>query len=541
MKVLHLCTYDYAGGAARGMYRWHASLRKLGVESKILCLNKSAQDDDVSVVVPEWQDQTIFERGILQQYFIEANRTDYSDTYFSHPLGYTSIADHALVRFADIIHVHWTSLFFDWRELTQLKALGKTIILTPHDLWPVTGGCHYPGECRGYLRECRDCPMLAQDPFLFISESRALKQRVVAEAADVVLSPSHWMDRCFAGIEAVKGVPRVVIPYCLDIMRFRGEPKESAKNELNFDPSRRLALFCADNILERRKGIESLMDVLRACEDRSELRAVIEKEAEFGLIGKGSDNVHLSTNFRVQGRGYVQTTPDLCRYYSAADLLIYLGSEDNLPNVILEAMACGTPALAFDTGGAADMVAEGETGTLVNGGDTVRFAEMLAVLLKEPEKLAWMGAKSREKITRQFSEASVGLELTKLYQAIVRRPVKRTVGKAESREETAFAEAAELAIRAAIAKGYRSLQQENLSLRSHLSERDEEVRKLRSYLSQMEADLRALSEKYNKETLRLRARIDDLRISLQRERQKTLWERVKERVRSLPQKKSNEK
>src|SRR5260370_13307208 len=190
MRVLHLGTSDSVGGAARAMYRWHSSLRKVDVVSQIVCLNKSAEDESVSVVAPNWEEPSTMECDGLQRYFIESNRTAYSGTYFSHPLGYVSIADHELVQGADVIHVHWTSLFFDWPEIRRIKALGKAVVLTPHDLWPVTGGCHYPKGCEGYLRECLDSPMVQEDPFRLISTSRDVNQNVIAESVAVISSPT---------------------------------------------------------------------------------------------------------------------------------------------------------------------------------------------------------------------------------------------------------------------------------------------------------------------------------------------------------------
>jgi len=260
-------------------------------------------------------------------------------------------------------------------------------VLTPHDLWAVTGGCHYPKDCDGYLKECVNCPMLTADPYRLISLSRALKQRVIADAVDVIVSPSHWMDRTIAEVEALKGVQRVVVPYCLDASQFRGEPKEISKRELGFDTDRLLVLFCAEHVTEGRKGLDFLLEILKICENRPELRSVIERDAEFAVIGKGSDLVDITTVFRVHRRGYVETTVELCRYYSAADFLIYLGVEDNLTNVILEAMAIGLPVLAFDTGGVADMVINGVNGHLVRRGNVSEFAQKLAVLLTDSKEL----------------------------------------------------------------------------------------------------------------------------------------------------------
>ncbi len=504
MKVLHLGTDDYAGGAARAMYRWHISLRKMGVDSEILCLNKSSNDPSVSVALADWEKKSTFEYGILQRFFIESNRTKFSDTFFSHPLGYASIADHELIQRAEVIHVHWTSLFFHWQELRRIRALGKSIVLTPHDLWTITGGCHYPGTCDGYLKSCLDCPMLREDPFQLVSKSRALKQKVLSECVDIVISPSHWMDRTFRELEVVQKVEKIVIPYCIDVERFTEKPKERTKKEIGFDSGRRLVLFCANNVTEGRKGLDKFVGVLKICEDRPEFRKILEDDVEFVLIGKGSDLVHIPTIFRIHGRGYAETTADLGRYYSAADLMIYLGLEDNLPNVILEAMACGVPVLAFETGGVGDLVVNDETGELVRSGDLASFAARMVVLLADPKKLSWLGMNGREKVLREFSEQTVSARLLRLYASLAGQSRKALQKGPDDPETAVFESAVQAAIRAATIEAYRSFEQQPASIRPQISKQAEEIRILRGYLEQLSLDREKQSNKQEREIGTLR-------------------------------------
>jgi glycosyltransferase involved in cell wall biosynthesis len=530
MRVLHLSTDDCAGGAARAMFRWHVGLCKLGVESEILCLNKTSGDEKVWTITPDWESQSTFEYGALQRFFIESNRTDYSDTFFSHPLGYASIADHELVRRADILHVHWTSLFFHWQELRRIKSLGKSIVLTPHDLWPITGGCHYPGACDGYLKECLNCPMLLEDPFEFVSRSRALKQKVLSESIDAILSPSHWIDATFRKVGVLEKVAKTVIPYGIDAGQFTEQTKEQAKEELRFEPGRRLVLFCANNVSERRKGLDQLVAVLKICEDRSELRKVLEEHADIALIGKGSERGGVSTTFRTHGRGYVDSTADLNRYYSAADLMIYLGLEDNLPNVIMEAMACGTPVLAFNTGGVGDLIDNGETGQLVPSGDVECFAANMAVLLDDPKRLSWMGLNSREKVLRQFSEGVVGLALREFYQSLSWQLPDPAFDRTLISEDKDFENAAQKTIQAALAKGCRSLEQE---FKARLADANQEIRLLRGYLEESQSQILKLCTSLEQETANLQqetANLQQERAKLAQERGKTLWQHFKERL-----------
>jgi glycosyltransferase involved in cell wall biosynthesis len=104
--------------------------------------------------------------------------------------------------------------------------------------------------------------------------------------------------------------------------------------------------------------------------------------------------------------------------------MIYLGVEDDLPNVILEAVACGTPVLAFNAGAVGDLVENGETGKLVPSGDVGLFTATMAVLLADPKTFSRLGINSCEKAPRQFSEGAVGPAQRQLYPRLSRQRLK---------------------------------------------------------------------------------------------------------------------
>jgi hypothetical protein len=181
-------------------------------------------------------------------------------------------------------------------------------------------------------------------------------------------------------------------------------------------------------------------------------------------------------------------------------------------------MACGTPVLAFNTGGVGDLVVKGETGELIPSGDVARFAATMVILLADPKRLSWLGMNSREKVLRQFSEGAVGPALRELYERLSGlRPELAPDGDPVP-EETAFENAAQTAIRAAMAKGYRSLEQESASLKEHLAKADEEIRLLRRYFEESQS-----------QGLQLRGALEQERAALEQERRKTLWRRLKEK------------
>src|SRR4029077_3191117 len=179
MKVVHVNTWDVAGGAATAMYRWYRALIDGGIESSVLCRTKSLDDPTVFSDVNLISERRASYADIVQSAYLDSNRTPVSNTYFSHPYGKYRIRDHNVVKDADVIHLHWFSQFIDLADLVALKEAGKTIVLTPHDLWAVTGGCHFPGECRRFLSKCYPCPLLENDPAAFVPHCQQVKTEVL--------------------------------------------------------------------------------------------------------------------------------------------------------------------------------------------------------------------------------------------------------------------------------------------------------------------------------------------------------------------------
>jgi len=157
LRVLHISTFD-AGGAAGAMRRWHSHLGNAGVESRVLCFQKNLGAAEIfSPSVPSDRIESIKSRA-TQKRWIDESRTGFSDNFFSQAFFSSPLVGEPLIEWADLLHVHWISRSFNLFHLAELAGRGKPIVLTPHDLWTVTGGCHYPAGCEEFRSACRTCP-----------------------------------------------------------------------------------------------------------------------------------------------------------------------------------------------------------------------------------------------------------------------------------------------------------------------------------------------------------------------------------------------
>jgi hypothetical protein len=112
--------------------------------------------------------------------------------------------------------------------------------------------------------------------------------------------------------------------------------------------------------------------------------------------------------------------------YCAADLTIVPSLEDNLPNMLLESMSCGTPVIAFDSGGIPDAVVHGRTGLLVPQGDIRGLGDAILDLLQDTRKRSFMSESCRKYAVEQYSlpvQASKYLQLYKELAGGKRLPV----------------------------------------------------------------------------------------------------------------------
>ena len=267
-------------------------------------------------------------------------------------------------------------------DMVGLCAAQVSTIWTMHDMWSFTGKCIYAGDCLGYQGDCGPgCSDLDRYPFWdreALAEEFARKRRVLAEHARLAaVSPSHWL----AGLarKGLWGPRRVeVISNCLDLDIYLPQPAQQARNMLGLeDPSGPVLLACAADFQDPRKGAALLAETLRALSQRPATLLLMGRNPVIDAP-KGIDVVSL---------GFVQDRDVKAAAYAAADVFVHAALEDNLPNTVAEALACGTPVAAFASGGVPEMVRHGENGFLAHAFTGVALAEAVGQALEGQQQL----------------------------------------------------------------------------------------------------------------------------------------------------------
>jgi glycosyltransferase involved in cell wall biosynthesis len=260
----------------------------------------------------------------------------------------------------DVINVH-NLHDANWApDLLGICAEIAPTVWTLHDMWSFTGRCTYSYDCTKYLEGCdAHCPTAGEYPAVrpdLIAGEWSRRKRLLDGHPDLVaVSPSRWLaERAAAGLWKEHRIER--IPYGLPLDVFRPLDRVAARAELGIEGSGPVLLFAAERLDERRKGGLLLAQALRQLGNR-EVQLVTFGRGEMGIDGLGGE---------VRSLGFLCEDREKVLAFNAADLLVHPAPVDNHPNVVMEAISCGTPCVALPIGGLPDMVVRGVSGWLAS-------------------------------------------------------------------------------------------------------------------------------------------------------------------------------
>lgn len=286
----------------------------------------------------------------------------------------------------DLYHFHDISFTFSPLALNWL-ARRRPVIWTMHDCSPFTGGCIYPLQCTAFQSRCGNCPQLSVMPLGtsrdFTGWMQTYKLRVLSQGRVTLVSPSRWLVAEARKARGLK-VPIRVVPNFVDHGVFRSIDKTLVRHVLGLPPDRFMVLLSATSLADERKGFNFALAALQRLRSRPYVLAVGQPSLALETALRGFD-LHIS--------GYVYNDRLLAQYYAAADVLLFTSLADNLPTVILETMACGTPAVAFRTGGVPEMISHDVHGWLARPGEVPELVAGLDIAASEPVRMArWRDA-----------------------------------------------------------------------------------------------------------------------------------------------------
>ena len=418
MKVIHLNTYEGNGGAGRACLRLSDALNASGADSSVMVyyqFKESAKAVAFSKS-PFQKARAVF--NILSERYmskglVKALKTPFSIQWFGR-----SIAKHPALKEADLIHLHWINHgFLRPKDLAALEELDKPIVWTFHDSNAFTGGCHVRYSCENFHNQCGFCPLLKISGRNDISHQNWLRKRKGYQNLGFhIVAPSKWMANSikFSSLMGARDV--AVIPNTIETAVFKPYVKAEAKKLLKIAPEKFVLMSgFMPSKNDKHKGTSYLIDALNDLAGRPG----IDKENIELLIFGNKENAEMPEfPFKTTFLGTISNDIHLAKCYSAADAFITPSLEDNLPNTVMESLACATPVVAFKTGGIPDMVEHLVNGYLADYESAEDLATGMEWLYHE-ESAAEIQKQARLTILKNFSEEVIAEKHMVLYQSLI--------------------------------------------------------------------------------------------------------------------------
>lgn len=420
MKVTLINTTDAGGGAPVACMRLLKALEQKQVDVNLVVQEKQTAEPRVKAISAGLLGRlkTGFDFFYERIPFIVFKAKEKSLRFaFSTANAGTDISDHPDVLNADILHLHWTNAgYLSIGDLKELFRLEKPVVWTLHDMWAFTGGCHYSGGTDHFVNQCGDCWMLRNPGSNDISHIGWLRKAEMYRGVRniVFVTCSHWLAGEARRSSLLKGFRIDTIPNPIDTDLFSPKDKPALKAKWLIEPGTRVILFGAANILDRRKGISYLIDALNCLKtdyaDMSDIEIVIfgkNKSLDVSLLPFKGHEMHIVTSQK-----------QMADLYAMADVFVTPAIEDNLPNTVMESLACGTPVVAFNTGGIPDMVDHLQNGYLAEFKSAADLANGLNYILTSDNKQA-LSANARDKVLQNFTNEIIASKYIELYKTVL--------------------------------------------------------------------------------------------------------------------------
>lgn len=413
MNIVQISTYGTSGGAAIAARRLHLGLLEAGENSRFVVADLPGDTRNTTLLGGRLTRKILRPLGqrleqLLIGFFPRPAHPSY--TTFSLMPSLWSYRINAIPK--DILHLHWIGEGF--LSPTALGGLHGPIVWTIHDTWPFTGGCHFQiTGCDRYKRQCGCCPELCSSHNYDLSRIHwKIKKRAIQKIKPTIVSPSKEYAHCAAASGLLKNCRIEYIPNGIDTTVFHPIEKNFAKEILGLPQKDSIILFGAVSTnKDYNKGFDLLKEAVQYIDDK-------EKKSMIAVIF-GSSYTNISFPCPVKPLGQLHDPVSLALAYSAADVFVCPSRQENLPNTIMEAMACGTPVVAFSVGGIPDMVEHGTTGYLARPYDTQDLANGISRLLGDKNKIQYMGNACISKVKNEFSIQIVSQKYINLYKDIL--------------------------------------------------------------------------------------------------------------------------
>jgi len=409
MKVLIVNTNDSGGGAAIAAYSLHRGFLLNGIESRML-VNRKLQND-TSVYSANFFLFKIFNRVrpkldlIPNLLYPKRTKTLFSSAWLKNDSTLKYIEEFK----PDIVNLHWVN--GGMMSIEQISKIKVPIIITLHDNWFHTGGCHLIFDCDKYIQSCGSCPSLKSNKEVDLSRRVYLRKKATYKSLQnlTLVSVSNWLNKKTFESSLLKDFNKIVIPNSIDTNLFKPLDKAACRKKWNLPLNKKILLFGGINSTDDpNKGYHLLIKAINNLEIN---------DVEIVVFGNKKNNI-LDTKFKTHFLGFIPHDEKLVSLLNCADVFITPSKLESFSLASAESMSCGIPVVAFNTSGIVDVVDHMDNGYLAKSFDPMDLKDGILWVLKNINKKK-LSICARKKVIDYFSISRV----VKMYSELFKKTI----------------------------------------------------------------------------------------------------------------------
>lgn len=376
MRIIHVCYHDIRGGAALAARRLHLELLRTGHESRFMLVEQSGDTEQAIRLPALFRCRCRIEQRLEALAFRHANRNRLTPQSLN--LFPTSIAARINRENPDVVNLHWINGASS--AIWDLPRIHAPVVWTLHDTWPYCATEHYHDN--NDLRFVTGYREPAPNGSFWQPLVWKCKRKNWNGWTPEIVAPSNWIAGEAQSSELMHRLPITPIANGVDLAVFRPSDRLKARQTLRLPPDARIILFGAYNAADRNKGGPELTAALRRLSRRFSEPLL--------LLAVGSNTEMPDFGIPTVFTGRLDTEQQMATAYAAADATVLASKYDNLPNILVESLACGIPAAAFATGGIPEIMEDRVSGALAEPFQPESLSDALAWILEHPhpEQLA---------------------------------------------------------------------------------------------------------------------------------------------------------
>jgi len=397
MRVLHLNTHS-SGGSYEYAALLSTALAEQGISSDVLCKDSPLGESG----------RPLLDRVIRRSYVSLSTEPWHGTWRLSVPPAPEELDG------IDVVHLHTVADWFDVPHWLEMLPRRIGVVISVHDMWHVTGGCFLYRGCDRYANQthrCDFCPILKWPANRVLAKgAHSRKLRAYRNCGARVVTNSQWLAE-IAGrspiAEACGGV-RVIVPG-IDTSVFKPQDKNQCRKHLELPANAFVIVTGGASLTDANKNVPWLLEQLSHLPD---LRGVV-------LVAFGEGAVPVPDCLDVRFTGGIRERRELARLFAAADVFVSASLMETYGLTLVEAMACGTPVVAFRVGGIPQAAPEGQGAMLCPPQNGAALLEAIMKLRNSAQLRETLGAAGRKTVHARNQLSSFSAQFEGIYRECV--------------------------------------------------------------------------------------------------------------------------